>query len=165
MTSPLLSRRDWLTLSAAGVVGYSLSGWLESLAGAAAAHPARKRACILLWMSGGPSQMDTFDLKPGHKNGGPFKDIEAAPDLRISEHLPKLAKHGKRVAVIRSMSTKEGEHGRATALLRTGYMPTGAIQYPPIGALVAKELGATDAPLPNYVSIAPYRTFSPAAYG
>jgi hypothetical protein len=160
-----LSRRDWLKLASAGAIGASMSGWFETLAADVANNKDRKRACILLWMSGGPSQMDTFDLHPGHKNGGPFREIEAAPDLGISEHLPKIAKHGKRMAVIRSMSTKEGEHGRATALLRTGYMPTGAIQYPPIGALVAKELGATDAPLPSYVSIAPYRSFSPAAYG
>jgi hypothetical protein len=161
----LLSRRDWLKLTSAGAIGASMSGWLETLAADVANNPQRKRSCILLWMSGGPSQMDTFDLKPGHKNGGPYREIEAAPDLFISEHLPKIAKHGKRMAIVRSMSTKEGEHGRATALLRTGYMPTGAIQYPPIGALVAKELGSNEAPLPNYVSIAPYRAFSPAAYG
>ncbi len=161
-----LSRRDWLKLASAGAIGSSMSGWLETLAADTANNPQRKRACILLWMSGGPSQTDTFDLKPGHANGGPFKEIQTtAPGLRISEHLPKIAKHGNKMAVIRSMNTKEGEHGRATALLRTGYMPTGSIQYPPIGALVAKELGSTDAPLPNYVSIAPYRTFSPAAYG
>jgi hypothetical protein len=162
----MLSRRDWLKLASAGAIGGSMSGWIETLAADAAKNPDRKRSCILLWMSGGPSQTDTFDLKPGHENGGPFKEIQtAAEGLRISEHLPKIAKHGKKMAVIRSMKTNEGEHVRATALLRTGYMPTGAIQFPPIGALVAKELGAEDSPLPNYVSIAPYRAFSPAAYG
>jgi hypothetical protein len=110
--------------------------------------------------------MDTFDLKPGHANGGPYKEIEtSAPDLRISEHLPKIAQFGHKMAVVRSMSTREGEHQRATYLMRTGYMPTGPIQYPPLGALVSKELGANDAPLPNFVSIAPVRAFSPAAYG
>ena len=59
-----LSRREWLKLSAAGVVGYSMSGWLEVLAKDAAANPQRKRSCILLWMNGGPSQLDTFDCKP-----------------------------------------------------------------------------------------------------
>jgi hypothetical protein len=160
-----LSRRDWLRLSAAGVMASSMSGWLESLAAGAAADPKRKRACILLWMFGGPSQMDTFDLKPGHANGGPYKEIRtAAPDLRISEHLPKIARFGDRMAVIRSMSTKEGEHGRATFLMRTGYQPTGPIQYPTLGSLVSKELGAEDAPLPNFVSIGPYRFFNAAAY-
>ncbi len=166
MKLPRLSRRDWLRLTAAGVTGYSMSGWLETLAADVAQHPTRKRSCILLWMTGGPSQMDTFDLKPGHANGGPFKEIRtSSPDLRISEHLPQLAKFGDRMAVVRSMSTKEGEHGRATFLLRTGYQPTGPIQYPSLGSLVAKELGSDDAPLPNFVSIAPARFFNSAAYG
>src|SRR5262249_37354058 len=66
---------------------------------------------------------------------------------------------------IRSMTTKEGDHGRASFLMRTGYLPQGPIQYPAIGSLIAKELGQEDAPLPNFVSIAPYRFFNPAAYG
>jgi hypothetical protein len=164
--TPILSRRDWLKLSAAGVVGYSMSGWLESLAADAARHPQRKRACILLWMNGGPSQTDTFDLKPGHVNGGPFKEIATtAPGLKISEHLPKIAKFGDRMAVIRSMSTKEGDHGRASFYLRTGYLPQGPIQYPSIGSLISKELGGDASALPNFVSIAPYPFFSPGAYG
>src|SRR5437870_6305902 len=152
-----LTRRDLLRLSAAGVVGCSYSGWLQALANDPASNQ-RRRSCILLWMNGGPSQMDTFDLKPGHKNGGPFKEIQsAAPGLKISEHLPKLAGFGDRLAVIRSMSTKEGDHERATFFLRTGYLPQGPIEYPPLGALVSKELGRDDAALPNFVSVAPYR--------
>src|SRR5258708_7850452 len=140
-----LSRRDWLKLSAAGVVASSVSGWFANFADAAAAHPARKKSCILLWMNGGPSQMDTFDLKPGHANGGPIKEIATtAPGLKISEHLPKIAQFGDRMAVIRSMTTKEADHGRATFLMRTGYMPTGPIQYPPLGSLVSRELGKED---------------------
>src|SRR5437763_1636213 len=97
---PRLSRRDWLRLSTAGVVSYSLSGWLETLAAATANDPRRRRACILLWMNGGPSQMDTFDLKPGHANGGPFKEIDTSvPGIKISEHLPKLAQHADRLAI------------------------------------------------------------------
>src|SRR5216684_5413822 len=147
---PRLSRRDWLKLASVGALGASASGWIENLANAAAAHPMRKRACILLWMNGGPSQTDTFDLKPGHANGGPFKEIAtSAPGLKISEHLPKIARFGDRMAVVRSMSTKEADHGRASFLMRTGYMPTGPIQYPPIGPLVSKELGAENSALPN----------------
>jgi uncharacterized protein (DUF1501 family) len=154
-----------MKLSAAGVVGYSLSGWLEGLAEAAAGHPARKRACILLWMNGGPSQTDTFDLKPGHKNGGPFKPIAtSAPGLEISEHLPNVAKWGHRMAILRSMSTKEGDHQRATYYLRTGYLPLGAIHYPAMGATLARELGRADSALPNFVSIAAATFLSPSAY-
>jgi hypothetical protein len=162
----ILSRREWLRLAAAGVIGTSMSGWLDVIAAQTANDPRRKRSCILLWMSGGPSQMDTFDLKPGTANGGPFTEVEtSAPGLRISQHLPQIAKFGDRMAVIRSMSTKEGDHGRATFLMRTGYLPQGPIQYPSLGAHVAHELGSDEAALPNAVAIAPYAALSPGAYG
>ena len=74
----------------------------------------KNKSCILLWMNGGPSQMDTFDLKPGHANGGTFKEIATkVPGIRISEHLPQIARHVERMALVRSMSTKEADHGRA----------------------------------------------------
>src|SRR5262245_55223763 len=130
-----LSRRDWLRLTTAGVVGCSMSGWLGALAADAASHPQRKRSCILLWMSGGPSQLDTFDLKPGPANGGPFKPISTSvPGIQVSEHFSKVANYAEHLAIIRSMTSKEGDHGRATYLLRTGYLPQGPIQYPSIGA-------------------------------
>jgi hypothetical protein len=161
----MLSRRDWLRLSAAGF-GCSLSGWLERLAVQAAACPARKRSCILLWMNGGPSQMDTFDLKPGQANGGPFKEIATAvPGIKISEHLPRIARHADRMAILRSMATKEADHGRATYQMRTGHGPGGPIAYPTLGSLFSRELEKPGAELPSFVSIAPYRFFSPAAYG
>src|SRR5215475_11041071 len=101
MAAPLLSRREMLTLSAAGVVSFSHSGWLKTLADETAGNAQRKRSCILLWMNGGPSQMDTFDLKPGHENGGPFKEIDTnVPGIKISEHLPMIAKHADRMAII-----------------------------------------------------------------
>src|SRR5205807_9281112 len=118
----LLSRRAWLGRCSLAMAGLAASGWLSDLAADAVADPQRKRSCILLWMSGGPSQTDTFDLKPGHDNGGPFKEIPTAtPGIRISEHLPKIARFMDHMALVRSMSTKEGDHGRATHLLRTGY--------------------------------------------
>jgi hypothetical protein len=143
-----------------------MSGWFEALAADAAGHPARRRSCILLWMNGGPSQVDTFDLKPGHANGGPYKEIPTAvPGIRISEHLPKIAKFMDHMAIIRSMSTKEGDHGRASYLMRTGYLPQGPIQYPTLGALVSRELGEDRSELPNFVSISPVRFANPGAYG
>src|SRR6059058_254031 len=144
-----LSRRDWHRLTTAGVLGCSASGWLEALAKDAASHPQRKRSCILLWMSGGPSQLDTFDLKPGHANGGPFKPIDTSvPGIQISEHFPQIAKLAHHLAIVRSMNSKEGDHGRATFLLRTGYVPQGPVQFPSLGALVSKELGDEHAELP-----------------
>jgi hypothetical protein len=157
------SRREML--AALGVAGWSLSGWLGTLARAAGEAP-RKRSCILLWMAGGPSQLDTFDLKPGHANGGPFKEIATSvPGIKLSEHLPQLARQAKRLAVIRSMSTKEGDHGRATYHLRTGYVQQAPIDYPPLGAALAKELARPDADLPGFISVAPGRGANPAAYG
>ena len=70
-----LSRRDVLRLTAAGVTGVSLSGWLGVLAGRAAEAKGRHKSCILLWMDGGPSHKDTFDLKPDSKGAGDFKPI------------------------------------------------------------------------------------------
>ncbi len=160
------NRREWLRLLAAGVSTTSMSGWIEALATETTKQPNRQRACILLWMSGGPSQLDTFDLKPGHENGGPFKAIETSvPGMRTSEWLPKLAGQMHHMVPVRSMSTKEGDHSRATYHLRTGYRPQGPIHYPTLGSLLSNELGSDQSELPNFVSIAPFRNFSPAAYG
>src|SRR5947208_10410114 len=149
MAAPLLSRRAMMTLSAAGVVSFSFSGWLKALADATANNPQRRRSCILLWMNGGPSQMDTFDLKPGHMNGGPFKERDTSvPGIKISEHLPKIAAQMKHLCLVRGMATKEGDHARGTFLMRTGYLPVGAIEFPTLGSLVSKELGNETADLP-----------------
>jgi hypothetical protein len=161
-----LSRRDLLRLTSCGAFGLSMSRWFPALAEETAKNPRRKRACILLWMTGGPTQIDTFDPKPGHENGGPYKAIDTSvPGIQVGEHLPKLAKLMNHAAVIRSMTTKEGDHTRATYLLRTGYLPQGPIHYPTLGSVWSKELGSDDAELPNFVSVAPYRFLSPAAYG
>jgi hypothetical protein len=146
------SRRDWLRLSAVGAFGVSQSGWLRALAADAETLP-RHKSVILLWMNGGPATIDLWDLKPGHPNGGPFQEIEAAPGLKISEHLPKLARLGKEFAVIRSMATREGDHQRARVVGLTGYTPQGAIQFPALGALVAHEFDDPKADLPGFVSI------------
>jgi uncharacterized protein (DUF1501 family) len=161
-----ISRRDWLKLASAGVLGGSTSGWLKVLADDTAHNPQRKRSCILLWMSGGPSQLDTFDLKPGHANGGPFQAIDTnVPGVQISEHFSRIAKLANHLAIVRSLHSKEGDHGRATFLLRTGYVPQGPVQYPTLGALVAKELGDDHSELPNFVSVAPFRALSQNAFG
>jgi uncharacterized protein (DUF1501 family) len=160
-----LTRRDLLR-HATGLAALSASGWLGWLAANAADDPARKRSCIVLWMNGGPSQMDTFDLKPGHDNGGPYREIQTAVSgLRISEHLPRMAKQAGRLALVRSMTSKEGDHGRATFLAKTGYLPQGPVQYPPLGALVANQFGRGRAELPGFVSVAPLRTLTPSALG
>jgi hypothetical protein len=161
-----LDRRHLLRVGAVSTA-VSVSGWMGKLALAAEEKKVKpKRSCILLWMNGGPSTIDLWDLKVGHENGGPYTEIEAAPDLKIGQHLPKLAKHGKNIAVLRGMSTKEGDHARGTYLMRTGQLPGFAgIQYPSIGSLISKEIGDPKAELPNFVSIAPQRFFAQDAFG
>lgn len=160
-----IERRDWLRLCTAGVLGASSSGWFAALADEVARQSMRHKACILLWMSGGPTQMDTFDLKPGHANGGPYQEIETSvPGLKISEHLPKLARQADQLSIIRSMTSKEGDHARATTFAHLGYNSVGPIRYPTFGSLVARELGRSEAELPDFVSISPNRGLSPMAY-
>src|SRR5437667_6484702 len=152
---PQLSRRDVLKLSAAGILGTSVSGWFNVLASRAAETRVLHKSCILLWMDGGPSHKDTFDLRPGTDNGGPFRAIDTNVNgIQISEHLPRLARLMNHGAIIRSMSTPEGAHARAKYNLHTGYREgQGGLVYPSIGSIAAKELGNPELALPNFVSI------------
>jgi hypothetical protein len=161
-----MNRREMLRTLGLSAAGASLCGWMPNMAQAFAADPKRKRHCILLWMPGGASQTDTFDMKPGHANGGEFKEIETSvPGLRFSEHLPKLAKMAEHMAVVRSLSTAEGDHSRGTYLMHTGHRPAGPISYPTIGSSLSKALGNDDSDQPNFVSISPYTAFNNAAFG
>lgn len=167
-----LSRRRWLkkTLLTTSGMAAGASGFLPTLAAAQPISDDRPRQCILLWMSGGPSQIDTFDLKPNHANGGTFKEIATnVPGIRISEHLPGLAKHVDKMAILRGISTKEGDHERGSVVMRTGHIPGGPVDYPAIGCSLAKELATDDLMLPRYVSIAPgvfiTRVLSPGFLG
>ncbi len=152
----LPTRRESLRLLATGAGAASLSGWLGPLALAAqtAARP-RPKSCILLWMDGGPSHLETFDPKPD-------APIEIRGDLgaigtsvagiQISEKFPQLAKLMHHGAIIRSMSSAEADHGRARIYVHTGYRPgAGGINYPGLGSTVAAELLRPDSPLPNFV--------------
>ena len=161
---PALSRRDWLRVTSAGALGASLSGWFGALAQDTARNPQRRRSCILLWMDGGPSQLETFDVKPGQANGGPSREIATnVPGIRISEHLPQVARHMNRMAIIRSMSTRVADHGLGAYLMHTGHV-NGPVNYPAMGALFAKELEAPGLELPPFISIAP-RVYSSPTYG
>ena len=136
-------RREMLRNIGLGLLGTSCASWLPGIAAEVAQDPRRRRHCILLWMSGGPSQTDTFDMKPGHANGGEFKELKTSiPGFQFSEHLPKLAKHADQLAIVRSLSTKEGDHARGTHLVRTGHPPMGDVAYPSIACALAKELPA-----------------------
>jgi uncharacterized protein (DUF1501 family) len=162
----MMHRRNLLRAAGLSLAGFSFSGWMPALADAVAATPSRRRHCVLLWMPGGPSQMDTFDLKPDHKNGGPFKETQTSvPGLKISEHLPKLAAHAENLAIIRSLSTAEGDHSRGTYLMHTGHRPGGPISFPTMGSTISKALAGEESDLPNFISIAPFTAFNNAAFG
>jgi hypothetical protein len=151
-------RRDFLKFGLAGALGVSYSGWLPRLA-RAVEGAAPGKSCILLWMSGGPTQTDTFDPKPEHANGGPTKAVATSvPGITIGEHLPGLAQQMQDLAIIRGLTSTEGDHQRGTQLMMTGYRPTGAVvNYPVLGSLISKELGRPDNDLPNFVSVSPFR--------
>ncbi|MFN0199114.1 MAG: DUF1501 domain-containing protein [Planctomycetaceae bacterium] len=163
-TRVALTRRGLLAGTALTFGSSALSNWMQSLAQASdqadgsATKP--KRSCLLLWMNGGPTQTDTFDMKPGHAHGGPFQPIAtSAPGISISEHLPETAKWMHRLSIVRSMSTREGDHGRARDHLRSGYLPQGPIKFPVLGSLVSHECGSATTDLPHYVSILPRGIF------
>lgn len=146
-----VTRRGLLRYGAAGAIGLGLFDWLTLHA---SELRKQKKSCILLWMAGGPSQFETFDPKPGADTQGPTKAIATAVNgIHIAEHWTKTAALTKELALIRSMTSKEGNHGRATYLLHTGYAPSGGIVHPGIGSLVASELGPDDFDLPHFVSI------------
>ena len=160
------SRRQWLGTMAASLAGLSASGWFPAFA-QEQLTTAKKNSkhVILLWMTGGPTQTDTWDMKPGHANGGEFKEIQtASTGLRFSEHLPKLAAQSSHLAVLRGLSTREGDHGRGTYLMRTGYVPSGPVRYPCIGSSMANQLGGPPGGLPGCVSIGSFRTFNEDAF-
>jgi hypothetical protein len=162
---PNSTRRHFLRVGAASAA-LSVSGWLAPLAAAAAKNPQRKRACILLWMNGGPSTIDLFDMKPGTENGGKFKPLSTnVPGIQVGEHLPQVAKWADRMAVVRSLHSREGDHARAAYVMRTGNTPMGSIHFPSIGGLLSKELGDPSSELPQFVSVAPQRFFNADAYG
>ncbi len=152
-----MNRRSFLQASASGLGAL----WLADVSGARAARadeakrPARADACIVLWLNGGPSHVDTFDPKPGTRGGGPFRAIETrAPGVLFSEHLPRLAEQAHRLAVLRGMSNVEGNHQRARFLAHTGYSPNPTIDHPAFGAWVSARRADAGADLPAFVSIA-----------
>src|SRR5262249_53980274 len=112
------------------------------------------KSMILLWMDGGPSQFDTFNPKPGSAHQGPAQDIPTnLCGVRFAEYWPQTAKVMDRIALIRSMKSKEAEHERAIALVRTGYAPLAAIRYPTWGSVMAMKRHDPNFDLPPFVRI------------
>ncbi len=100
----------------------------------------RRKSAILMWMGGGPSTMDIWDLKPGAPTGGPFRPIRTAGDVEISEHMPMTAQVMDKLSIIRSMSTREADHGRGRYYMHTGAVPSPQVEHPSYGAVLSHEL-------------------------
>jgi uncharacterized protein (DUF1501 family) len=129
----------------------------------------RQKRCILLWLAGGASQLETWDPKPGAITGGPFRSIQTAePGVRISELLPKMAERIKRTCIIRSLNTRNGDHGSAAKIMMRGRKDEANLSYPDLGAVLARELGQADSKVPDYVSFyfaTEGRSMAPGASG
>jgi len=150
----VVGRRDFLRQSAALSLAAGALSWTDVISARADELRRRGMACILLWMQGGPSQFETFSPKPGHANGGETKAIDTSVSgIQIAENLPYLAKAMNHLAVIRSMTSKEGNHQRATYLLHHGYLPMASVKHPTLGANVADHIGNAANELPSFVQI------------
>jgi hypothetical protein len=146
----VVSRRGFLRTVAAGAA----LGWADTVAMHAQELRRQNKACILLFMRGGPSQFETFDPKPGHANGGPTEAIDTAVSgIRIAEPWTNVAREMRDIAIIRSMNNREGEHQRAVYQMHTGYIPAGGVRHPSIGSIVASEIAPRDFDLPHFVSV------------
>jgi hypothetical protein len=153
----LLERRTFLRRLAWGAGAVGVLGWKDLVIGQADELRKQGLACILLWMGGGPSQFETFDPKPGTSTGGPTRAIPTAvPGIQIAAGWERLAAEMADVAVIRSMTHKEGEHERASYQLHTGYTPTPAVKHPTLGSLVVSEMAPRETELPQFVRIGSY---------
>ena len=149
-----ISRRAFLGAGAGTLIGGTAGlGVLGSSAFADQLTKTEKRV-ILVFLSGGASQFETWDPKPGRPTGGPFRAIQTdIAGVQISELMPKMAQRLKTTAVIRSLNTRNADHGGGTRLMETGRAMEQAIDYPDLGALIARELGRADSQVPDYVSM------------
>lgn len=146
-----------MTAAAAGAAGFATDmTQLNILKQQVLAEELKKQGkhVILLWLAGGASQLETWDPKPGRPTGGPFRAIDTnVPGIRISELMPKLAQRMQHTAVIRSLNTRNADHGGGTTMMETGRLPEGGLVYPDLGSILAKELGRADSQVPDYVSM------------
>jgi len=156
-----MSRRTMLGGAMGGFFAFAMRNQADT---AFAKSPSGKaKRCVVLWMNGGPSQIDTFDPKPGTATGGEFRAIQtAASGLAISETLPNIARHMDKLSVLRNITSTEGEHIRARYFLHTGYPFVPGFPRPALGAVVSHETPPTD--FPRYVTVGS-RGLGPAYMG
>ena len=147
-----ISRRRVLKVGALGA-GLSLSDFLR--ASAAEGKADSGRSAILVFLGGGPSHQDTFDMKPNApvEYRGQFSPISTAvPGIQICEHMPKLARRTDKFTIIRGITHSLADHGLGTRYVMTGNLPTPVVDYPMFGSVVSREFPAAE-DLPSFVSI------------
>jgi hypothetical protein len=149
-----LTRRDFVKAGVLGAVGLNLAGYLRLLH-AGEVRAAKAKSAVFVWLGGGPTHMDTFDMKPDApaEYRGEFKPIPTnIPGIQVCEHLPQLAKCADKYALVRGVSHSLAGHELGTEYLNCGSRPVPSLVYPGYGAVVSKELpGAAD--LPHFVAV------------
>jgi hypothetical protein len=154
-----MTRRDFVRVGSLAALGLTLPQLLRGRLRAGEAGTGRARNCILVWLDGGPSHLETFDLKPDApvEVRGPFAPISTSvPGIQICELLPRLAERMQKVALLRSITSPLGEHNFGTHYMLTGYKPTPVLEYPAIGSVVAHFRGSNNA-LPAHVAVPNHR--------
>jgi len=142
-----MKRRGFIATTA------GLLGLLNSLKANQEELKKNGKSAILLWMGGGPSTIDIWDLKPDSPTGGPFRPIGTSGDVEICEHMPLMAKQMHNMAIVRSMSTREADHMRGRYYMHTGYVPNPSIEHPSYGSLLSHQLRRDDIEIPQFVTI------------
>lgn len=151
----MMNRRHFLShVAGASAIALPSIGFVQNLRAAADDLKKKNKSLIILWMGGGPTHMDTWDLKPGEPTGGELKPIKtAASGVEISEVLPETAKQFKHLSIIRSLVTNEGAHDRGTTLMNIGRQPSPVVPYPAIGAVVASQGNPKEQKLPPFIGV------------
>ena len=150
----VLARRQFLggAVAATGSVVGGL-GWLAQPASASRLRKDQKRVLVVN-MAGGLSQLESWDPKPQTPTGGPFRAIKTTvPGTELCELLPYTAKQMHLLSIVRSINTRENDHGKGRHMMETGRRPTPASQYPKLGAVVAKALDDRQSSLPGHILV------------
>jgi hypothetical protein len=153
-TTEHFGRRAFLKGALATASGVAIANWGAVFNSQTIAQEAarRNKRCILLWMNGGASQIDTFDMKPGRPTGGPFRPIQTNVNgVQICEYMPLMARQCDKLAIIRSMRTQSPDHPDGIYHMHTCYKQNERMPHPEIGAMIAKYLGNPEADLPSFV--------------
>lgn len=166
-----VSRRTFLRVGSLGIGGLTLPSLLRHQANAAEeGKPVKKKSVILVWLAGGPSHLDMYDLKPEApaEIRGEFRPIPTnVTGIQISEHLPMQATMMDKFSIVRSACHTNAGHGMGSQWMQTGYQPTLEVNnniYPSIGSVVARMQGANDPAVPAYVNLPRALSFGKAAY-